>query len=78
MLISKTNALIINLVSVEFERKQDGEQCPSSRIKQESICKKAADDLGLVWGGIVGTDQQTYLGVYSEMMDVVKSTSIQL
>ena len=37
-------------VSAEFEKKNDGEQCPTSRIKQERVCKKAADVLGLVWG----------------------------
>ena len=37
--------------ATSYEKKKDGEQCPiHRRIKTESECKSAADELGWVWG----------------------------
>ena len=40
----------MDLSAGSYRRKKDSEKCPtSSRITLESICKKAADELGLSW-----------------------------
>ena len=40
----------MDLSAASFQKKNDGEKFPSSaRITLESICKKAADKLGLSW-----------------------------
>ena len=37
-------------ISVTFLKKNDGEKCPTARIKEEAVCQEAAAELGLSWG----------------------------